>query len=204
MHLSAKAKMAMQEGVFSLYYADSEVRFVDLVCEGERTTFYLDTGVINSFITSNQVKKFGKQDEVFEDEFRDSVVLNIKVKGTVFPITFEVEDNYNFNYLGLDILFAFSCTINLQDNTLTFGDYADLDITHIDFLYDTVTVEGKEAEAMADTGTAFFLTGNSEVVKELNLSLKDVSDRHYTVATMSGYVPMRYMATCRMKGKDRE
>jgi len=133
-----------------------------------------------------------------------AVELDVKVKGTVFPLKFFVED-IGANLLGMDILCLFSCLLNLEENTLTFRDYADLDIIIYDLMYDTAIVQGQELEVEYDTGTGFHLIGSMETAKQLNLKLIDVSGSNRVMETNEGPVPMEYGAEeVRLKVKDRE
>jgi len=133
-----------------------------------------------------------------------AVELDVKVKGTVFPLKFFVED-IGANLLGMDILCLFSCLLNLEENTLTFRDYADLDIIIYDLMYDTAIVEGQELEVMFDTGASFHIIGSMETAKQLNLKLIDVSGYNKVMETNEGPVPIEYGAEeVRLKVRDRE
>jgi len=43
--------MATQEDVYSMYHKEDPTYYVDLTCEGEKTTFFVDTGFYNVTIT---------------------------------------------------------------------------------------------------------------------------------------------------------
>jgi len=99
-----------------------------------------------------------------------SVELDVHLKGTVFPLWFDVED-IGANLLGMDVLCSFNCFLNLKENTLTFREYADLGEMSFDGMYDTAIVQGQELEVEYDTGTGFHLIGTMETAKQLNLNL---------------------------------
>jgi len=112
----------------------------------------VDTGCGYSTICPEHLEKFGKSDkDLVRVDGNASVELDVHLKGTVFPLWFDVED-IGANLLGMDILCMFSCLLNLEENTLTFRDYADLDIIIYDRMYDTAIVEGQELKVMFDTG----------------------------------------------------
>jgi len=197
--------MVEREEVFSLYSRHSTTLYVDLECNGEKTAFFMDTGCGYSTIGPEHLEKLGKSDkDLVGVEGSPMVLLDVKLKGTIFPLWFFVEDNGE-NLLGMDILCMFSCLLNLEENTLTFREYVNLEIIIYDLMYETVIVEGQELKVMLDTGTSFHIVGTMETAKQLNLKLEDVSGCNSVLVTNDGTVPVEYAAdNVRMKVRDRE
>ena len=105
----------------------------------------------------------------------------------------------------MNTLSWFRCLLNLEENTLTFRDYADLGKILFDKMYETAIVEGQEVKVLIDTGTSFHLVGSTDLAKQLNLPLENISHLNHVFETNYGDVPINYVAEkIHMKVKDRE
>lgn len=101
-------------------------------------------------------------------------------------------DAYN-NCLGLDILFSFNCTIDVQDERLTLRDFKYTTVNHTNWkLLGQVYVEDKEVTACIDTGSSAHMWGSVEMAQSLNLPLTDVSDENIKVKLIAEKAKLLY------------
>jgi len=80
--------MASQEVVYSTYCKVTPSAYVDLEFADRRAEFLVDTGFDCSCISVEQMKIWGKMDEVYRSGNFDFVRLDLKVGGTLYSRVF--------------------------------------------------------------------------------------------------------------------
>lgn len=171
--------MERQEESLAIYcFQECWLPHVNIECEGVACSFIIDSGCRMSRITTSQMAALGfEMDDLLPYHGHEPQVLGLlriqfKFSNVQRWKYFGVTDTY-INLLGLDVLSAFCCVIDLSEMRLTVREPVSRRALLMPKA--TVNIQGRDVEAEIDTGTVLPLIGPLSLAQELNLPLEAVT-----------------------------
>ncbi|XP_042887787.1 uncharacterized protein LOC122263442 [Penaeus japonicus] len=146
---------------------------VTLTVEGVEVTFIVDTGCNITVISDQLLKKMGLEDKIFGDEDK-FVEVTIDIADIIYTMTVVAEQSTE-NLLGVDMMRAFNCIIDLKEDTLLFRKFKDVPNVKP---YIDCEIAGRATRALVDTGTNSFLSGSMSEAQRLDLPLTDITAKN--------------------------